>query len=607
MQKKSVSFLCLLSVLIGLLFSVAKPALAGESIMPLQDIKPGMQGIAKTVIQGSKIVTFDVKVIDIVPGHGGKGDLILVRVGGPVIEKTGGIAQGMSGSPVYIKGKLIGAIGYGFEFADHNLGLVTPIGDMLKVLDMQDKQKKIIQKPIEVDGKKVNPLKTPLFVNGLRGRALEHLKEKLAPFNLEVKQGTGQGKVDTKDQQLLPGSALGVQLMDGYVEAGAIGTVTYVDQGKLLAFGHPFLNKGLVDLPLTTAYIHQTIPSIASPFKLGSCGQVVGRITQDRTAAIGGEIGVYSPTILVRMEITDKDLGKTQRTYCRVIKDRDLAGPLIISGLLGMLDNSLDRIGKGTAKISFQFKGKGLPDDSLERENMFFSPNDISAMSLTELVEGLDIVMNNVYNEVDVQELVVKVEVEEKEKTAYIQKAEAKKVEVYPGDTAEIQVTYVPFRAKAITSTIKVKIPSDIPPGILNLGVAGGNVLSYLFQANSSSGQGEQDNGAELMQQMNPPFNSLQEMIDDYLSADKNNEIVVGEMFNQAKLGSSLKSNLSDSKKKKTVFLSSGDSRADLAKISPLSKGEEDTKIKAVLSTPYVVQGYYPIMLKVLDKKEKGM
>jgi len=601
MQKKSK---CLLSLLLGLCLaftlSIGETAFAAEKIMPVQEIKAGMQGIGKTVIEGTKIVPFAVKVLGIVPGQGNKGDLILVRVGGAAIEKAGGIAQGMSGSPVYINGKLIGAIGYGWEMADHNLGLVTPIEDMLKVLALKNKED--VNKPLLVDGKMAGekekmlfqPLKTPLLVNGIEGRALERLKNKLKTYDIQVVKGAGQGQINLASDKLEPGSAMGVQMTRGYVESGAIGTVTYVDGNKILAFGHPFMNKGFINMPLTTAYIHQTIPSMLSSFKLGSTGKVVGAITQDRTAGIGGEIGSKTPMTLVRMHVTDKDLGKTERMYFEVIKDRDLTSALIISGLLGMLDSSLDRIGKGTAKVSWEIKGAGLPDGKVQRENMFFSPNDISAMSLLEIGEFLDMSVSNVYKDVDLKEMLVKVEIEEKDKTAYIQKAEAKQNEVKAGDTTEIAVTYLPYRSEPITSVVKVKIPADTPAGMLNLSVSSG-VMPVLLGAKQES----PDNNLELLQQTNLPFNSLEEMLDVFLDINKNNEIVIEQMAGDNEKATVVEAIKQQSKEGQLA----AEERTDLTKISLQGKGEDDKKIKATLATDYVLQGIATVNLKVLPKK----
>lgn len=630
-------FFVALFLVIFCLSSGTKAMAEEVSIMTVDQVKPGMEGIGKTVIEGTKIVPFYVKVMGVVKGNGGKGDLILVRVGGKPIEEAGGIAQGMSGSPVYIDGKLIGAIGYGWELADHNLGLVTPINDMLKILKIQNKQKIALEEPLQIGDKKLSkilvsdqpvsqekiriaseegtmimtPVKTPLFVSGIQGRALTELQKKLESFNVEVMAGSGSGVGSKEEISLQPGSALGVQLVRGGVEMGAIGTVTYVKNGEILAFGHPFLNKGQVNLPLTTAYIHKTVPSIVAPFKLGSPVRMIGRITQDRSAGIGGEIGKYPPLTLVRVEINDKDLGKTERRYFEVIKDSNLATVLTTSGLLSTIDTSIDRIGKGTIKVSFALKGAGLPKEGVQRENLFYSPSDVSAVSLIEIIEALDLVVNNVYKDVDLTELKVTVEVEEKEKTARIEKAAAKNPQVYPGEIAEIEVTYKPFRGEAVNSIIKVKIPKDTPKGNLILNVLGGSIPPYMDPNAQEQGGGQGEGGNNQAQlpnwQMPSPFNSLEEMLDDFLKRNKNNEIIIEAAPQGSPGNAQVNINNSNQLKSKAIGLSVGaEERQELKKtnlLGEMTKTEEEPKIKGVLATEYVLEGFATVTLEVVDRK----
>jgi len=604
-----------------------------KNIMTVDMIKPGMEGIGKTVIEGTKIVPFQVKVMGVVKGHGGKGDLILVRVGGKPIEEAGGIAQGMSGSPVYVNGKLIGAIGYGWELADHKLGLVTPIADMLKILQIQERQKTILDKPIQIGEKQVQnilvsnqpasieqvklaleqgtilmtPVKTPLLVSGIQGRAFQQLQDKLKSFNLEVMAGGGSASIPQQEISLQPGSALGVQLVRGHVEVGAIGTITYVQDKNILAFGHPFLNKGLVNLPLTTAYIHKTVPSIVAPFKLGSPMKMVGRITQDRSVGIAGEIGKYPPLTLVRIEIKDKDLGKTERSYFEVIKDSTLATTLTTSALLSTIDSSIDRIGKGNAKVSFYIQGLGLPKEGVKRENMFYSPNDVAAVSLVEIIEGLDMILNNEYKAVDLTEIKVEIEVGSQEKTARIEKAEAKTKQVRPGDTAEIAVTYKPFRGQSVTTTVKVKIPKDTPKGSLNLNVRGGSIPLYLAP---NANQEEQENGQGNQQAFGmipSPFNSLEEMLTEFVKRDKNNEIIIDEAPKlDIKQNSDRGESMNNKNKAKLKELAGEtEPRKELPKANlVLGEGDkEEPKIKAALATDYVLEGFTMVNLEVVEKK----
>lgn len=564
-----------------LVLFLAWTAQAADPIMPLSEVKPGMKGIAKTVIHGEEITTFDVEILDILPGNKEKNELILIKVSGPVIEKTGGIASGMSGSPVYINGRIIGAIGYGFELSDHRIGMVTPIEYMLKVGRLADKI-------TPAANNRIKPLAAPLLVNGLSSRALADLAERLEPLNLKVMQGSGSGSATTKGK-LQPGSAVGVQLAKGYIEAGAVGTVSYVDGNNILAFGHSFLNKGSIDFPLSTAYVHQVISNLASPFKLASNGQTVGRMLQDRTAGVAGRLKEEAPLTLVRLQVTDHDMGKTARTYFEVVKDQDLAVPLITSGLLGLMDNSLDRRGKGTSKVSFSFKGSNLDKGLVTRENMFYSDSDIAAVSLLEASEVLNMIVNNVYQEADLEEITLKVDVEERRRTATVQKAEAKQKTVKPGEKLDIEVTYVPYRDKELVKIMSVDIPKDMPEGELNLNVYGGNLPPVEIAKVDLS-------NAAMITPAPLPYNNLGEMLTDFLQTDKNNEIIIEEMRPAAK-ADEVKTERKEEAGKKMAL---GELRDDTAKlILPVKGVESGNKIKSTWASHYIMEGYANVSVTV--------
>ena len=246
----------------------------------LEELRPGMKGIGRTVAQGTAIEEFYVEVLGVLHGEQYVSQLVLVQVSGDVIERMGGIAGGMSGSPVYIDGKLLGAVSYTFSLTDHRLGLVTPIGAMLEILDY-DRKQTVWQPPAGrwtwADGGEqvrfvgdypveelviawgsgaqdlaaydagrlcVAPAAAPLLVGGLGPRARKELQASLQPFGMETVAAVGSAAaVDAEDVRLEPGSALAVQLVTGDVQATSLGTATYVDGDRLVGFGHPFLNR----------------------------------------------------------------------------------------------------------------------------------------------------------------------------------------------------------------------------------------------------------------------------------------------------------------------------------------------------------------------------
>ncbi len=300
-----------LVVLLALSTVTAAESGTSTEIMPLSDVRSGMSGVGRTVLRGREIQEFDVEVISVLEDGNMGQSLILIKVSGDLIDQSGGIASGMSGSPIYIDGKLIGAIGYGWQMSDHRIGMVTPIEDMLNLFELdkieREGEKLDLKIPIRIGEKSYNkiyfsksnetineegvmvatPVQTPLLVSGLRGRAKERLAQELEEYN--IKPVSGGGIYNGQESgDLEAGSAVSVQLLRGDMNVSAIGTLTYRDGDDILAFAHPFLSIGDANYLLADAYIHQTIGSIQIPFKLGSPGNLHGVINQDRRAGISG-------------------------------------------------------------------------------------------------------------------------------------------------------------------------------------------------------------------------------------------------------------------------------------------------------------------------------
>jgi hypothetical protein len=501
-------------LVLSLCLGFVAPVSAQQQLMAVEEIKPGMTGIGKTVIQGTSIENFDVEVLSILKQKGSTGDKILVRVSGDVIDKTGGIASGMSGSPVYIEGKLIGAIAYGWAMTDRRIGMVTPIYEMLKIgaTSAADGENEL-----PANETKAQVLSTPLMVSGLGERALEKLKEQLKPFNLTPVITGAAGEAANTKTELEPGSAMGVQLMRGDIDMTAVGTVTYRDGDKILGFGHPFLKRGNVGYFLTTAYIHQTIPSLDTSFKLGTALDLAGTISQDRGNGIFGKTGSYPHNIPLRVHVKDLDTGRENELFVQVIQDEQISASLVTTAALQAIEQTLDRTGLGTSWVKMEILGRNLPGDKIVRENMFFHPADIGAGSLGEMLEGLAIILNNPFQPVEIIDVKLDVAVEQEVRIAKIEQAQAKITTGKPGDTVPICVTLKPFRGEAIQETINFTIPAHQAPGPLTLSVRGGGSLSPLQKLLAQLGTQET--------QTEKPKN-LQDYLQEFLRRDRNNELV---------------------------------------------------------------------------------
>lgn len=491
------------------------PLIAQASFMPVEEIKAGMNGVGRTVVEGTKIEEFGVEVLGILKNKGPVGDLILVRTSGPVIERTGGIAQGMSGSPVYIDGRLIGAVAYGWSLTDHRIGMVTPIEDMLKLWELPD----TLNKPTSPE---IKPLATPLMVSGLGKPALEILKKNLQPYNLQP-YASGEAPEGVVFAPLEPGSALGVQLARGDVNVGAIGTVTYVEGGKVLAFGHPFLKKGNIGYFMTNAYMFTTVKGLENSFKVGAVGEAVGIINQDRGAAIAGEQGLYPVIVPLNIKVTDAATGRSQEAAVQVVKDEQIGPVLSAVMVFNVIDKTMDRTGSGTAKVSFSISSNDLPGGAMKRENMFYSPASIGEAAVGEFFEAINMLAANQYQQVGIMDVKVDIKVEEERRTATILEAKAKQDSVRPGDKVEIEVKLKPFRGEAFTQNVVFDVPKQQAAGPLMLEVRGGGFIP-LTQLLKKQG-GELDL-AGFVDKKNKN-KSLADEVRSFLERDCNNDLVV--------------------------------------------------------------------------------
>lgn len=568
----------------ALLFLLLTGAAWGAvDVYPVTEVQRGAVGVGYTVVEGTQIEPFSVEVLGVMERAGPAGSLILVRTSGNLIDRIGGIASGMSGSPVYIDGKLLGAIGYGFEFADHRIGLVTPAADMLAVMDLiqvetppsvsVDASKEAGQPPgtgqadavpapsdtvgasraeersglpqgivlagTSQEAKRLaqtlppevwvgSPVATPLVVSGLGPRAMGRLEKLFERYNVVPMQGGSPGGIDLGEVPLAPGASLGVQLVRGDVDVAAIGTVTAVDGDRFVAFGHPFLNRGEVDHFATGAYILHTVSSLSFPFKIGATTAPVGRLLQDRGAAIAGRLGDVPDTVSLNVRVKDLDRGVDQDFNVQVARDDELTVSLALVSALEALDRALDRLGAGTSRVFFQIDGKGMPRP-LSRENFFYSGSDIAAASLSELWVGLDLLQENEFQDPVIDEILLEVEVEEERRTARIEKAEPSARRVRQGETVDVVVTLRPYRSPAFDVVIPLEIPEDTARGPVVVSVRGGIFGGYAPLPEPTDGLalpvGEEEGEGEAP--LSIEAESLEKLIDEFEKEPRNNEVVV--------------------------------------------------------------------------------
>lgn len=576
-------------------WSVAAQAQAVD-FMPVADVKTGMEGIAKTVLVGDTISTFNVKVLGIMKDKGPSGDLILAKFSGPVMDKTGGIAHGMSGSPVYINGKLVGAVAYGWGFADGTIGMITPIADMVKLWNIPYEKEMAHQWQ---DGQLI-PMGTPLMAYGFDRDALDYMAKKLPQYHYDM-YDTAAANGDDVVKPLVPGGSVAALLVDGDLKLGAIGTVTYVDDDKVVAFGHPFLKHGSTNYFMHNSSIFTVVKSVESAFKLGSMGAEVGSVVEDRGSGIAGTVGRIHAGIPVRMVIRDLDTGKERTAYVKVIESSDMTPSLASTSLYTFLNKTLDRSGAGTATISYTITPRNTGIVPFTRKNMFYSADSISIKSVDEFYNVIDVLMNNRFINYDISDITIHVDVMEDKKTAKIIDATASPVIVSPGDTISVNVKLHPFRGTPFIKEVLYTVPKDQPLGDAVLEVRGGGVvpLPYVFEK-------QKYNLTDEIIRRLKTYKDFNEFYKELLTTDSNQQIVVEILDSGVSMVDS-----EGTSSKKTAKIDGVESNKLPGTIT--KKGNKDNLHKETkeertyVNTDYIIQGdgQFNIQVMTPEKRDK--
>ncbi len=505
--------------------------------MALDQLEEGMEGIGKTVVKGAQISDFQVRVVGVIDEPGYLNDFVIIRPSGDAITKSGGISQGMSGSPIYIEGKLIGALSRAAEWSSdptNPIGLVTPIHTMLKLIETetqkpmvtstyQQEQNKAIKLafmekygadqvsfsrstttkdclPSNKDSVVIYSLQAPLMVSGLGDRAFsalkngidpaqypliyhpldqilkgtgKRLKEGLSRSGLNFHQVSGNSQIENESLDLQPGAPFGVGLTRGDISMGALGTVTYKKDDVILGFGHRFLLNGPSDFFLTKAYVFDTIKSLKASFKLGTITDQVGSVTEDRTQGVRGEIGAGTDALNMDLEITNLDQNSTHNLLVEAIKEPQLVGNLTLSVTLEAIDRSLNRIGPGTVRLDYTIKGSGMPQE-LNRSDIFFSIQDVAVLPSLQVTILIDAMANNPFQEADLSGLDVKMQITEDINAGRVFSLKPDGSFYNPGDAIVYQVKISNYRDDITTETGILPLPQDLEAGEYVLVAYGG-------------------------------------------------------------------------------------------------------------------------------------
>jgi len=489
-----------------------------KKFMHVSELRPGMKGYALSVFKGTKITRFGVEILGVVSKFNEGKDYIAFRVlDGPVVARHLEIAHGMSGSPIYIGGRLVGAISLGNQFAKDPIGYATPIEYMFDAWspDLPAKPSSLSAAPPTPMSAGNVPLPSfsaadlPLMASGLGARSISRLNQSLSPFHFNVMAGGGAGaSTDTnplaKGATLVPGSAVGVSLVQGDMDLTATGTVTYRDGNRLLLFGHPFTSLGPIDAALTTAYVVDVFPSYQDSTKIGAPIKTVGRIFQDRPFSVGGVIGPMPEMVPMTVSINDESIKRRKDYHMRIINHPLLTGQLVSQ----MADAAIAQVhgqpGDSIAQVTLDVNVEEI--GHVKRTNTFYDALSIDQTAIGDLDSLMRLLSSNPFYPLAVKSITMGVTIQNRHDTAEIDHLFVKQSRFAPGDTVDVGVVLKPYKRPLYTRMVSVKIPAATADGPLSLSVRGGgseggvtSLLGGLLQIRSAEPLGPAANVGQLV------------------------------------------------------------------------------------------------------------
>ena len=496
------------------------PLAPSVDILPLDQVRPGMVGIGRTVFEGTKIDEFKVEVIGVLENVGPQQSMVIARLEGGPLEKTGVIA-GMSGSPVYIGGKLLGAVAYGFPFSKETIAGITPISEMIDAtrtggpraasarfpaafgasgpkapLDRESLVAALKRPlptiplsagalrgdmPSSLVGQSLAPLSVPLVFSGFDPAAFEWARGVFSGMGFSPVMGTGgKGVLPTAAlPDLQPGGAVGISLIEGDMDLSATGTVTHIDNGRVYAFGHPFYNLGPTQFPMRKAYVYSVFPSLYQSWKISSAADAVGTIEQDRITAVAGTIGKPPHMIPVEVKITTSR-GQERAFSFRMVEDELFSPVLAYVALASVLQSNERAFGTSTIRVDARLALTGKREVRVED---LFTQEQPAVQAAALVAAPLAYLMTNDFERVKVEKVSIDVASDETVQSATLERAWLERTgPVRAGSTVPLKVVLRTYRGEALSETIPVSIPATAPGGTYSLLVADGPALTAIEQ-----------------------------------------------------------------------------------------------------------------------------
>jgi len=488
----------------------------------VEDLRPGMKGVARSVFQGTEPEEFELEILGVLDGFTGpRQSTIIARLAGPNVARTG-VFAGMSGSPVFIDNRLVGAIAYSFPFAKEPICGITPIKQMIEIFERvkekprtgearivsfsslasADWKSTLPKQPVSsttliapvaansplapLMGQQIQPIATPVVFSGISQDTLSLFSPQLTASGLLPVSGVGgAGKMTPlesfDDKTLAPGTSVSVALARGDYSIAAAGTVTFRDGEKIYAFGHPFLSIGSSDMPMMESSVVTVIPNAANSFKLSVPGRMVGTISQDRATGVFGQLGHASRMIPVKLNL-HTSRGQDEQFNFEIISDEFLTPLLLNLTVFNSIAARERSIGAATISIDGSIKVDGQSPIAVQRR---FSAANAAIMAAGSIAAPTQALLSSGFDNINIKGITLDITSSEEKNAATLERISLDRTEVERGDKLELQAYVRTDSGKQFIERIPVQIPYDAPSGQLTIMVGDGSAIQESSAAKS--------------------------------------------------------------------------------------------------------------------------
>jgi hypothetical protein len=518
-MKQILTAFCLIALLT--VTALAWDSNGNDNFMPLEQVRPGMKGYGMSVFQGSKPERFEVEVLGTLQGMPNpKQAIVIARLSGPLVERSG-VFAGMSGSPVYIDGKLVGAVAYAFPFAKEPIAGITPIKYMIGVFEQGGEESPRSSQRVSFKtligaadgsftgdspaaaaqaqaqtvsggaftGQTMVPIATPVTFSGISQATVDMFASDLKRLGIQPIAGIGGGSslgpmVPFTKETLSAGSSVSVQLVRGDFTIDASGTVTYRDGERVYAFGHPFLSSGRTSWPMAESSVITVVPNVNNSFKLSSGGSLVGAINQDRSTGVFGQLGDKPRMVPVRLTV-HTSRNKTEVYNFEIVSDAFLTPLLTRMTMFSAIAATERQLGNQTLKLTGRIAINGEPDVVLD--NTFSAANGAAMFAVNAVAQPLAVLFNSGFSALDMKSIDLDITSTDTRSSGSLNRLWIDKTEARRGESIEIQAFARHDNGAEFVERIPLVIPADAPIGPLVILVGDGVSMNLAERAQPSA------------------------------------------------------------------------------------------------------------------------